>query len=448
MPVNFLSEAERLRFNSFPADLSTNDLIAFFTLSETDLRQIPTTSTPPNQLGFALQFLLLRFFGFYLSELNSLPEFVIHYVASQIGIDPEEYRFYGEREATLTAHRQAIEQYSGFTHPTEEDFRRISNWLVERALEHDRPTLLLEFLCERFLAERLVRPGFSVLERMVAAARSSAEEEIFSRIESIIDEVLEEDLNGILQTEQPNRPTPLAWLRQSATSNSPKTILAGLSKLEKLQKWQVGSWNLSAINPNRRKQLAQIGFRSTAQALSRMNKIRRYPVLLAFLAQLYEEVLDELVEIFDRLLAAISTRTNRKLTQIQQEVALLAGDKIKLLQELVRILIDPGVSDAELRTAIYKYLPENKLRLTFDECEKINAPLDEDFFKLLGNSYAYLRQFIPTFLNALPLGGNAETKGVRDAVELLRDLTESGKRCLPDTAPCDARRCRMVGLRF
>lgn len=221
----------------------------------------------------------------------------------------------------------------------------------------------------------------------MAATRSLAEEEIFRRTESIIDEVLAANLDGILQADLPNRPTPLAALRQSATANSPKTILAGLDKLKTLQKWQVGSWNLSAINPNRRKQLAQIGFRSTAQALSRMNVTRRYPILLAFLAQLYEEVLDELVEIFDRLLAAISNRTNRRLTQIQQEIALLAGDKIKLLQELVRILIDPGVSDAELRTVIYQSLPENKLRVTFDECGKINEPLDENFFNLLGKSY-------------------------------------------------------------
>ncbi len=46
-----------------------------------------------------------------------------------------------------------------------------------------------------------------------------------------------------------------------------------------------------------------------------MNKTRRYPILLVFLSQLYEEVLDELVEIFDRLLMTISSRTERKLLQ-------------------------------------------------------------------------------------------------------------------------------------
>lgn len=437
MPVSFLSEAERERFNSFPADLSTEDLIAFFTLSENDLQQIPKTASATNRLGFALRLLLLRFLGFQLPDVSKIPVAVVKYVAGQIAVSPEEIASYGERDATQTAHRQAVENYLGFRHPTSDDFERLDNWLFERALEHDRPMVLWQFVCERFLMEKLVRPGLSQIERMVAAARNAAEEEIFRRVESIIDDVLAEGLDGLLQAEQPNHPTPLASLRQSATSNSPKTILAGLNKLGKLQKWQVGSWNLSLVNPNRRKQLAQIGFRSTAQALSRMNKTRRYPILLAFLAQLYEEVLDELVELFDRLLYNISSRADRKLVEIRQEIALLAGDKIKLLQELVRILIDPTVPDENLRTAIYKYLPENKLRVTFGECERINEPLDENFFKLIGNRYSYLRQFIPTFLNALPLGGNAETAGLREAIGILRDLNDSGKRRIPDDAPCD-----------
>lgn len=437
MPVSFLSEAERERFNSVPADLSTPDLIAFFTLSEADLRQIPKTTTPPNRLGFALRILLLRFLGFHPANLTLIPKSVIKYVGSQVGAEAEQIEFYAKRGATRTVHQRAIEKYLGFRLSTEKDLRNIAEWLLERALEHDRPTLLLEFLCERFLAEKLVRPGFSVVERMVAAARNAAEDEIFRRVESVINEILAEELDDILQAPEPNRPTPLAWLRQSETSNSPKTIMAGLQKLGKLQKWQVGNWNLSVLNPNRRKQLAQIGFRSTAQALSRMSKTRRYPILLAFLAQLYEEVLDELVEIFDRLLVAVSSRADSKLVEIRQEIAMLAGDKIKLLQELVRILIDPTVTDENLRTAIYKFLPENKLRVTFDECERINEPLDENLFKLLGKRYSYLRKFIPTFLNALPLDGNAETAGLREAIEILRDLNDSGKRRIPDDAPCD-----------
>lgn len=56
---------------------------------------------------------------------------------------------------------------------------------------------------------------------------------------------------------------------------------------------------------------------------------------------------------------------------------------------------------------------------------------------MIGDRYSYLRQFIPTFLNALPLDGNAETAGLREAIEILRELNESGKRKIPGDAPID-----------
>lgn len=183
MPVSFLNEAERIRFNSFPPDLSNEDLIAHFTLGENDLRQIPATTSAANRLGFALHFLVLRFLGFYLPDLTTIPGAVIDFVASQIRAQPEDVRNYGEREATRTAHKQAIESYLGFRHPTENDLNRIGEWLLERALEHDRPTLLFQLLCERLSTEKLVRPGLSVVERMVSTVRNSAEEEIYKRIE-------------------------------------------------------------------------------------------------------------------------------------------------------------------------------------------------------------------------------------------------------------------------
>lgn len=86
MPVSFLSEAERKRFNSFPAGLPTEDLIAFFTLSENDLQQIPKTASAINRLGFALRLLLLRFLGFQLHNVSRIPSTVVKNVAGQIAV--------------------------------------------------------------------------------------------------------------------------------------------------------------------------------------------------------------------------------------------------------------------------------------------------------------------------------------------------------------------------
>src|SRR5262245_51874021 len=64
VPSGILSDAERARLDSFPAQILTGDIETHFTLSHADRRQVPTTASPANRLGFALQLGALRFLGF------------------------------------------------------------------------------------------------------------------------------------------------------------------------------------------------------------------------------------------------------------------------------------------------------------------------------------------------------------------------------------------------
>lgn len=146
MPVNFLSEAERLRFTSFPDNLSADDLIGFFTLSQTDIQQIPAHASAVNRLGFALQLLLLRFLGFHPPQLTSVPEIVIEFVASQIDVESVQINFYGIRDQTRSDHQRQIENYLGYRSATQDDLKIVTKWLNARALEHDRPMLLMQML--------------------------------------------------------------------------------------------------------------------------------------------------------------------------------------------------------------------------------------------------------------------------------------------------------------
>lgn len=58
----------------------------------------------------------------------------------------------------------------------------------------------------------------------------------------------------------------------------------------------------------RRRFLAAVGRRSTAQALQRREPERRYPILLTLVAQSATEVLDEVVQLFDQ---AVSPREGK-----------------------------------------------------------------------------------------------------------------------------------------
>jgi hypothetical protein len=69
---------------------------------------------------------------------------------------------------------------------------------VDRALEHDRPTLLLRLACEHLLGLRIERPGVTPLERLIAAARRRAQHETYQRLAPILTGNCKARLDGLL----------------------------------------------------------------------------------------------------------------------------------------------------------------------------------------------------------------------------------------------------------
>jgi hypothetical protein len=60
-----LNYAERERLNCFPTDISSEDIVTFFTLTPVDKKQIPITTNASNRLGFALQLCTLRYLAIF-----------------------------------------------------------------------------------------------------------------------------------------------------------------------------------------------------------------------------------------------------------------------------------------------------------------------------------------------------------------------------------------------
>jgi hypothetical protein len=63
-------------------------------------------------------------------------------------------------------------------------------------------------------------------------------------------------------------------------------------------------------------------------------------------------------------------------------------------------VLDPAISDAELRSAIYRHIPRERLRTAVEEYEGLIRPLDDSYFDFLESRYRYIRQFAPPFLEA------------------------------------------------
>ena len=111
-----------------------------------------------------------------------------------------------------------------------------------------------------------MRPGVTVLERMIVAARRGAERETTKRLAAVLDEPGRALLDRLLVPDGSTDRTLLTWIRQGEVATTPTAILSALERRATLIGWGVDRWDLQALHPNRLKFLARLGKRSTNQA--------------------------------------------------------------------------------------------------------------------------------------------------------------------------------------
>jgi len=435
MPVKLLSAAERDRLVRFPDAVSREDVASHFALSDLDLRAAGRLHGDHNRLGFALQLAAIRFLGFVPADLDGAPTEAVRYLADQVGAAPDDLSRYGRRPKTVREHLVLAAAHAGFRRPTASDLDRLAAWLVERALEHDRPTLLFRAAAEKLKRERVLRPGVTVVERAVATARAQAHDESLRRLDPVLTADTRAALDDLLVPGVDGGTTDLAWLRRPATANTPDALLDVAAKLAWLRERGVDGWDLSVLPANRLKMLARLGRRYTNQALQRMGPERRYPTLVALLAQTLVDATDEAVDVFDACLAGVFARSKRALREHDEAVARSAEEKVRLFHRLGSLVLDPDISDADLRAEIFRRVPPLELASAVDEAERIAHPEGQAFFGYVDARYSYVRQFAPAFLDAVPLRSNRPDDPVVEAARVLRRLNHEGRRRVPADAP-------------
>ncbi len=435
MPVDFLTVGERDRLKNFPSEIPDNDVRAYFTLSKRDIEVITRYNAMHNRIGFALQMCTLRYLGFIPLNFLRVPSDVISYISKQLKISPEVLKNYEKRPQTRSDHQKAIMEYLGYRNVEAQDLSTAATWLVDRALEHDRPTLLVEMVCKKFYDEKIVRPGITVIERLVASSRKRAELVTYRHLIPILTGEMKDFLDKLLISENRGL-TSFSWLRKKPELSTASSILAALDKLEFLILWGVDSWDFSAVNPNRIKLLSQIGKKSTNYDLSRMSESKRYPVLLASLKQFRTEITDEIIEMYDRCLADIDAKARRELEEFRKKVAKSTNEKVKLLEDIATIILDTeAIGNDLLRSAIYQHIPKQKLEIVVEECRRIRRPMDDNHYDFLGKRYGHLRKFVPRFFHIIDFHSNLKHGTLLEAIEVMRQLDQNQKRHVPFDAP-------------
>jgi TnpA family transposase len=197
-----LTEAQLESLLALP--VTEADLLRHWTLSDDDLVAIGRRRRNHNQLGFALQLCALRYPGRLLRPDEVIPEPALRFVADQLGTAPEALTTYAARFQTRYEQLGVLRKSFGFTDLTTRR-RQILEWLLPMALATTNAQTVATALLDELRRRRIIVPGPSTIERLVAATLVLAERHVARQLTGSLTPAQSEALDALLAPKQGTR---------------------------------------------------------------------------------------------------------------------------------------------------------------------------------------------------------------------------------------------------
>jgi Domain of unknown function (DUF4158)/Tn3 transposase DDE domain len=421
MPVSFLTAEQERRYGRYAGEPSTDQLARHFHLDDADREVISAKRWDHMRLGFAVQLGTVRFLGTFLDEPDDVPPGVAADLARQLDIaDPSCLARYAVGRARWQHAREIREQhgYREFTDPFARF--RLARWLYALCWTGtDRPSVLFDRATAWLVTEKVLLPGASVLERLIARVRARAGRRLWRALARDVTREQRDQLDALLVAGEAGRPSLLDRLRDGPYLRSGAELSRAVARLDEVRLLAVGLPSVAHVPPGRVTALARFATVAKAQAVARLPEERRTATLLAFVRTLEASAQDDVLDLFDIVVtklftdaAAIGKRARLRTIRDLDAAALR-------LRRAGGVLMDDTIEDGAVREAAFAIVPRAAMAEALEKIDAIVRPPGDLYFTELRAQHGKLR-FMPGLLRSVFLGATPAGRPVLDAVHHLR----------------------------
>ncbi|SMF97867.1 protein of unknown function [Methylomagnum ishizawai] len=241
MPVGFLSDEQAQRYGRYSGDPSPEQLARYFHLDDTDRAFVGSRRGEHMRLGCAVQLGTVRFLGTFLEDPCEVPAVAVRFVAAQLGLDGQASLDGYRTSPWRWRHPVEIRVQYGYRDFSEGPVRfRLHRWLYALCWTGpDRPGALFDRATAWLVSSKVVLPGASTLERVIARVRGRANRR-FWRFWRCLAEPLDPEqkqrLEALLVPADGARQSALDRLRTGPTRASIPGLVRAADRLEEVRR--------------------------------------------------------------------------------------------------------------------------------------------------------------------------------------------------------------------
>lgn len=439
MPVDFLTAAQRQQYGRYPDDLVADQQAGCFYLDDTDRARIAQRRSDHTRLGFAVQLCTVRFLGTFLDDPTDVPTRVLFFIAQQLGItNPvellETYRT-GSVRWEHTAEIGLVYGYHRFAdQPGHFTFVR---WLFALAwYRNERPIVLFDRAITWLMERKILLPGVTTLERLIAEVRERADTRLWCILSHMVEPAQCNRLEALLTVPDGSHVTTLEQLRQAPTRPSGQGLLTALRRLQTIRDLRLDPIPEARIPHHRVLALYRFASTARAQTIARLNDDRRIATLRAFVTTLEATAQDDVLDLLDAFLTDVFTTATRVGKQHRLRTLKDLDAAASLLATIGCLVLDPTVADGEIREFALIVHPAETIATAVEHVADLTRPPDDTYYDELLAQARRVGRIRPHVLTTMTFSAGPAGQAVLEAYAFLQAI-EGKSRPSMDEAPRD-----------
>ena len=308
---SILSMTGRENLLAIPA--AGDELIRLYTFSDADLALIRKHRGAQNRWGFAGQLCFRRYPGILLAADVAPFDPLLRMVASQVNVARESWADCGHCEQTRREHLVEFQAAYGLrTFSTLGHYRDEVRSLGELAWPTDKGIVLFRALVEALRRDGVLLPSIDVIERICAEAITRSNKRIYVALSQPLTRVHHQRLDDLLGRRDGGKTTKLAWLRLSPKKPNSRHMMEHIERLKAWQELELPAGIEHSVHQNRLLKIAGEGGQMRAFDLAKFEPQRRYATLVAQAIEGTATVIDEIIDLHDRIIGKLFNAAKNK----------------------------------------------------------------------------------------------------------------------------------------
>lgn len=426
---SILSEYERNSLLTLPN--TQEELIQHYTFTESDLSIIHQHRGPSNRLGFAIQLCYMRFPGILFPAKEEPDIALLKFVSDQLKDHPSRWGDYGLRPQTRRDHILELQSVFGFKLFNTQHYKKALHDLHELSWHSDKGIVLALALIKNLRTHLILLPSINVIEKICSEAITHGNRRIYMVLTDPLSPAHKRSLDKLLKLRADNKVTTMGWLQNSPSAPNAKHMLEHIERLNTLQSLDLPDGLEQKIPQNRLLKMAREGSQMKPHDLAKFEADRRYATLVAVTLENKATIIDEIINLHDRIIGKIFNRAKHKHEQQFQRSSKAINEKLRLFWRVGKALVEAKTANTDPFEAIETIIDWEAFTRSIDETQKLASTENFDYLYRIGDSYSQIRRYVPAFLKALSLKATPAAQIVLDAVENLKSLNASNVRKIP-----------------